>query len=74
MQAKKSQDERFLLKQEKNEDTKLFQKIMLSIKIFFSMQMNRTKEITIQILLVQYDKKSETLGVFSKRLLKLFPW
>ena len=47
----------------KNEETKLFQKNKLSIKIFFSTQTNRTKEITIPILLVQCDKKPETLGV-----------
>ena len=45
---------------------------MLSIKIFFSTQMNRTKEITIQILLVQCDKKSETLGVFQKKFAQIF--
>ena len=59
MQTKKSQDARFLLKEEKNEDTKLFQKIKLSIKIFFSTQTNRTMEITIQILLVQCDKNQK---------------
>ena len=45
---------------------------MLSSKSFFSKQVNRSEEITIHIFLAQSEKKSKILGVFQKRLLKLF--
>ena len=72
MQIKTPKTKNFCSNRKKIQGATFFQKFMLSFKIFFSKQVNRSKGITIQKFIEQCDKKSKTLGVFQKRLLKLF--